>query len=125
MKLGKVISPQFQMAFRSLEGQKLPLRAAFFVKGVAKQIKEEITKYDSARMDSLKHLGETKEDGTLDADESGNVKLSDENMKKFTEQLQSLLEVDVTVSPIKINDLGSEVKLTPAEALALEDIITE
>ena len=125
MKLGKLVNPAFQMAFRKLANQELPLRAAFFIKGVSKQVQEEIGKYDSSRMEALKRLGSVKEDGNLEADEAGNVKLSDENMKKFTEELQSLLEIEVTVSPIKINDLGSSVHLTAAEASALEDLLVE
>jgi len=125
MKLGKIVNPSFQQAFRKLSGQEMPLRAAFFVKGIEKQIKEEIEKYDSSRIDSLKRLGNVKEDGKLEQDEHGNVKLSEENMKKFSEELQSLVDVDVSVSAIKINDLGSKISLSPAEVSLLDDIIKE
>lgn len=125
MKLGKVINPMFQQAFRKLATQELPLRAAFLVKGISKQIQEEIVKYDESRMEALKRFGNVQEDGKLESDEAGNVKLSDENMKKFAEELQSLLEVDVTVSSIKINDLGESAKISAADASVLEDIIAE
>lgn len=125
MKLGKVVNPVFQNAFRKLANQQLPLRAAFLVKGISKQIQDEITKYDASRMDALKRFGTTKEDGTLESDENGNVQLSDENMKKFQEELQALLDIDVTVSSIKINDLGPSAQLSAAEASVLDDLIVE
>jgi hypothetical protein len=125
MKLGKVVNPMFQNAFRKLATQELPLRAAFLVKGISKQIQDEIKKYDDSRMEALKRFGTTKEDGKLETDETGNVKLSAENMQKFTEELQSLLEVDVVVSSIKINDLGPSAQLSAADASALEELIVE
>jgi hypothetical protein len=125
MKLGKIVNQSFQQAFRNLAAQEMPLRAAFFVKGIEKQIKEEIEKYDASRIDCLKRLGNTKEDGKLEQDENGNVKLSEENMKKFSEELQSLVDVDVAVSSIKINDLGAKISMSPAEVSLLEDIIKE
>jgi hypothetical protein len=125
MKLGKAVNPAFQSAFRKLANQDLPLRAAFLLKGISKQIQDEITKYDSARVETLKRLGTTKGDGTLEVDEHNNIKLSEENMKKFTEQLQALLEVDVKVSSIKINELGSSAQLSAAEASVLEEVVVE
>jgi len=125
MKLGKVVNPVFQNAFRKLATQDLPLRAAFLVKGISRQIQDEIAKYDASRMEALKKLGTVKEDGKLELEENGNVKLSEENMKKFSEELQSLLEVSVPISSIKINDLGASVQLSAAEASALEEIVVE
>jgi hypothetical protein len=125
MKLGKLVNPAFQLAFKKLTTQELPLRAAFFIKGVSRQVQEELTKYDSSRMEALKRFGSIKETGELDTDESGNVKLSDENMKKFMEELQSLLEIDVIVNSIKIEDLGFKIQLTAAEASALEELLVE
>jgi hypothetical protein len=125
MKLGTLVNPNFQSAFRKLSGQELPLRAAFFIKGVSKQVQEEINKYDTSRMEALKRFGKTKEDGSLETDEKGNVSLSDENMKSFVSELQTLLDIEVPVSSIKIGDLGSKVQLTPAEAAALEDLLVE
>jgi len=125
MKLGKVVSPAFQMAFKKLASQDLPLRAAFLVKGISKQIQDEIAKYDSSRMEALKRLGSAKEDGSLEADEAGNVKLSEENMKKFAEELSGLLDVDVPISSIKISDLGASVQISAAEAFALDELVVE
>jgi hypothetical protein len=125
MKLGKVVSPMFQKAFSKLATQELPLRAAFLIKGIAKQIQDEIKKYDDSRMEALKRLGTVKEDGKLEQDENQNVKLSPENMQKFTEELQGLLDVDVTISSIKISDLGSNAQLSAADASALEELIVE
>ena len=125
MKLGQLVNPAFQAAFRKLSTQDVPLRAAYAIKGIEKQIREELSKYDAARVDSLKKLGTLDEKGELELDEHKNVKLSDEAMKSFAEQLSSLGEVDIAVSAIKISDLGNNVKLSASEASLLEDILSE
>lgn len=125
MKLGNIVNMQFQIAFKKLAAQTVSMRAAFVIKNIEKQIKDEIGKYDSARLDALKRLGTVKEDGNLEVDENGNAKLSEENMKQFSEELRSLSDLDVTISSIKINDLGSDVKLSATEVSLLEDIVVE
>jgi hypothetical protein len=125
MKLSKIVDPQYQMTLSKLAAQDLPLRTAFKLRGIIRASKEELAKYDEVRADALKRLGNIKEDGTLDVDTNGTVKLSEENMKLFVSELNALLVLDVNVGKIKIDELGDKATLTTNELMALEDLIVE
>lgn len=125
MKLAKLVDPQFQAALRKLAAEELPLRTAFSLRGIIKQANDELAKYDEVRADALKRLGDKKEDGELNVDENGSVKLSEENMKSFVEQLNQLLAADVPMQAIKLADLGTKLNVSATDLLTLDSLITE
>jgi len=123
MKLSKLIDPQFQVILRKIAGQDIPLRTAFKLKGIIKCVNDELVKYDEVRGEALKRLGDKKEDGSLDVDESGTVKLSEDNMKDFAAELTTLINTDIDVGTLKIDELGDKLSLTAAELMTLDDLI--
>jgi hypothetical protein len=125
MKLSKLIDPQYQVILKKLASQDIPLRTAFKLKGIIKLGADEVTKYEEVRTEALKRLGDKKEDGSLTVDDRGSVKLSDENMKVFVSELNTLLSTDVSVGSLKIDELGDKASLTAQELIILEDLIVE
>jgi len=125
MKLGKIVDPNYQTVLRKLASQDIPLKAAFKLKGMIKIGNEELTKYEEVRADALKRFGDKKEDGSLDVDDKGTVKLAEENMQKFVDELNALLVTDINVGSVKISELGDKVSLTTQELFMLDDLIVE
>ena len=125
MKLAKLVDPNFQTALRKLAAEELPLRTAFSLRGIIKQAGEELAKYDEVRAEALKRLGDKNEDGGLAVDENGSVKLSEENMKAFVEQLNGLLATDVPLANVKLADLGTKLNLSTNDLITLDSLISE
>src|ERR1700677_395586 len=97
MKLGKLVNPNYQAVLKNIAAQEIPLRTAFKLRGIIKFGNDEFLKYEEVRADALKRFGDKNEDGSLNADANGTVKLSEENMKLFVEELNALLVMDVAV----------------------------
>lgn len=125
MKLNKLVDPNFQLTLRKLASQEIPLKTAYKLKGIIKVCNEELAKYDDVRTDALNRYGTKKEDGSLDIDNDGSVKLSTENKQLFVDELNALLVTDIAVTPVSISELGDKVSLTTQELMILDDLITE
>ena len=125
MKLSKLVDPQYQTVLRKLAAQEIPLRAGFKLKGIIKTGSEELAKYEEVRAEALKRLGDKKEDGSLNVDDAGTVKLGEDNMKVFVDELNALLVTDVNVGTIKLSELGDKTALTTQDLFILEDLIVE
>ena len=74
-----------------------------------KVIKEEAASIDEARQKIIMDYAEKREDGSVNTQENGMVKISDANLVFFTEQLNSLLdaEIDLPIKKIPLNTLNS------------------
>jgi hypothetical protein len=125
MKLSKLVDPQYQAILRKLSSQEVPLRTAFKLRGIIKTASDELSKYDEVRGEALKRLGDKKEDGSLEVDAQGTVKLNEDNMKVFVAQLNELLDSDVNIGNLKLNELGDKASLTANELLVLDGFIVE
>lgn len=126
MKLSKLVDPQFQVALRKLASQEVPLKSAFKLKGMIKQVNDALAKYDEVRTDALKRYGTKDDSGELVLEENGkNVKLSEENAQAFVQELNDLLADDVEIGSLRISDLGNNLSLSTTELILLEDVILD
>jgi hypothetical protein len=125
MELNKIVDPQFQGILRKLAGQELPLRSAFTLKGIISNVNGELKKYDEVRGEALQRLGEKGEDGKVLINENGSVKLSEESMKSFVQEMNSLLTTNISVGHITAKDLGDKCSLSASDLLTLDDLIKE
>jgi hypothetical protein len=125
MKLSKLVDPSFQAALRKLASQDVPLRSAFKLKGMIKQVNDALAKYDEVRTDALKRYGDKDEKGELVLDENRSVKLSEDNAQNFVKELNELLNDGVEISNLKIAELGDKAALTTSELMLLEDVILD
>jgi hypothetical protein len=113
------------MAMRKLTTQEMPLKAAFALKGIVKTVNAELMKYDEVKLEALRRLGEKDEKGELIVQGDGTVKLNEENTKQFVDELNQLLNTEISIGSIKLSDLGEKATLTANELSLLDDIIVE
>ena len=125
MKLGRVADVRVHQALQDLAGQSIPLKAAYKLKNIIYKVKEEQAKYEEFRKSTLEKYGNRDEAGQLEVDERNNVKFSEENLKGFAEDLNSLMEIEFALEPIKLDDLGANVNITTRELDFLDGFIVE
>jgi hypothetical protein len=125
MKLGRVTDVRAHKSLEELSNQVLPLRTAYKLKNILAKIREEHNKYEELRKANLQTHGDKGEDGALVVDEKGNVKLSQENLQKFVDDLNSLMDLDIELQPLKIDELGANVMLSARDLESLEGFIVE
>jgi len=125
MKLSKLVDPTFQAALKKLSTQDIPLKSAFKLKGVIKQVNEALTNYENVRVDALKRFGEKNDSGDLVVGEGGSVKLSEDNAAGFVKELNELLNSDIDVGSVKVSELGDKLSIGTTELMALEDLLVD
>lgn len=123
MKLNKLVDPAFQTALRKLTTQEVPLKSAFKLKSIIKQVNDALTKYDEVRTEALKRFGEKDSDGNLIVDDNKSVKLSEDSAQAFIKELSELLADEVQVDTLNVADLGDKLSMTTSELMLLEDVI--
>jgi hypothetical protein len=109
---------------RELGQKTLKARPAYSVAKILKAAEAEMTSFNDTRMNLIKKYGEKKEDGELNTDENGNVRIAPESLADFNKELQELLDtqVEINANKIRIEDIG-DVEFTPAEMAQLDDFI--
>ena len=125
MKLSTLVNPQFQVTLRKLAGQDIPLRTAFTLRGIIKRCNEELAKYEEVRISAVNKFGSKKEDGSLDMNEQGGAKLTDENAALFTAELNTLLDTTVSIGSIKASELGEKATLTASDLMLLDEVVAD
>lgn len=122
MKLGLIVNPEFQKAVEKVLSAPLPLKTAFKSKSIIKQINEAVANYNGLRMALIEEFGEKKEDGTINKNEEGYVKIIEEKFAEFEAKFKELNEIEVEVSLFKLEELGN-ISLSIQEVSALEGLI--
>lgn len=126
MKLSRIANPLFQQTLNRLASQPLPLKVAFKLKGITAKVKEEFTKFEELRKQSLTTHGKKGEDGKLLLQEkSDNVQFDDEGLKAFMKDMDELGDTEVEVATLKLSELGDKVELSADELLSADDILVE
>ncbi len=124
--LAKIVSTSFRKSLDKLAMQELPVKAMFQLKGIVKQLRDEMEKWDdiqtaTARKWSKKDLN----DNPILKKREGNTsyyEMDRENMIQFAAEMGELAKVEVTVRDMSIGDLGSA-KLTTDDLVELEFLI--
>lgn len=94
-------------AINALSQEKTTMPTAYYIAKNTKIIKEEAASIDEARQKLIMEFGEKKDDGSLNTQENGMVKIEDSKLTAFTEQLNSLLnaEIDIGIKKIPLSSL--------------------
>jgi hypothetical protein len=76
---------------------------------------------EKAREELIKRMGEAV------PDKPGEIQITPENADKFREEFAQLLqeEVEIDFTPIKVGDLGEDMKISPVELASLSKILEE
>ena len=118
---------EIQNAYRKLAGlkeKKLPIKMSFVVSRNLKKMEEVNNDVEEKRNELIEKYGKRKEDGSLDVEENGNIKITKPN--EFIAELTELLDVEmdmafekITESDIEKCDTDGYDKLTVDEVGAL------
>lgn len=124
MKLRKLMDPNFQAAMIELNAQKVPIKVTLILTNMTDKLEAEIARFNSAKMKSITESGIKKEDGTLETDEKGNIKLSDADKTRIEKELAEALDQEIDMPKIQLADLGDRAVLSTADLTQLRgDII--
>ena len=96
-------------AIMQLSQEKTTMPTAYYIAKNTKIIKEEASQIDEARQKMINQYGEKKEDGTLNTQENGMIKIEDSGLAAFQEQLGKLMnaEIDVAIRRIPLSSLNN------------------
>ena len=124
MKLGTIIDSRFHEALNKLSQQPLPLKTAFKLKGISKAVRDEYAKYEEVRQLALQKHGLKNDDGSLQLDDTNNVKFSAEGMKEFVAELGELTAMDVSLPSVKVSELGN-ISVTLSDVELLDGVVVD
>ena len=109
---------------KGLSQKKLMAKTAYVIGKILKAADAEMASFNETRMELIKKYGEKDENGELVQDDKGNVRVSQESIEDFSNELKGLLdtEIEIAGNKIKMDDLG-DVEFTPQEMAQLEEFI--
>jgi len=111
---------------RKLAGQPLKGRTAFQVSKILKKLEEELNLFNSTRVELIKKYSKVDENNQIIQDENGNVQLQEDKLNDFNNEIAELLNtpIEINSGKIKLVDI-EDINFTPAEMMALEELIEE
>lgn len=111
---------------RKLAGQPLKGRTAFQVSKILKKLEEELNLFNSTRVELIKKYSKVDENNQIIQDENGNVQLQEDKLNDFNNEIAELLNTSIEINSGKIKLVDIEdINFTPAEMMALEELIEE
>lgn len=112
---------------RQLAGVKLKGRAAFNVAKMLKQLEDELNLFNETRTKLIQQYADKDENGELKINPDTNEYMfSDENMNKFVEEINGVLngEIEINANKLRLEDLEDS-DFTPVQMMALEAFVEE
>lgn len=126
--LAKIVSPSFRKSLDKLSSQELPLRAMFKLKGIVRQLRDELTKWDELQLETAQKYADKdyatgkpiieKSDG-----KTSYYKMEHDSMLKFASEMGDLARLEIDIPEVSYQDLGNTVKLTTDDIVELEFIV--
>ena len=110
---------------QELLDKKLKGKTALNLARIIREMEPEYKTFQDTRTNLIKKYGK-QENGELITDENGNYHIRTEDVEKFNNELEELLNVDITLNAnkIDINDLN-DIEFTPRQMVFLEKFIEE
>lgn len=125
IKLATIVNPKFQETLVKLSRSKIPVRTAFKLKGMVKTAQVEFEKYEDCRKQAIHKYGKKDEEGKLEVDDQGQVRLEGDSLQEFAKELSELTNVEVQMPTLTVDELGEDCELTAEEFIYLDDLIRE
>lgn len=106
MKIKLLDIVEYQKNMGALTKVKLPVKVAYRISKLNNKIASEVKDYKEQEFNLIKDLGEVVLD--TEGKETDNLRVTKENMPKYKEEVEKLLdlEVDLDFETIDINELG-------------------
>lgn len=113
-------------ALQQLAEKSFPGATTFKIARLIREINKEINTFEDGRLQIINKYGIKKENGEIEVQENGNVKIAPENIGECNKELSELLSTEVDINAEKLDISAFEkIELTPTMALAIEPIIKE
>ena len=123
MKLSKIASEQFGVSIKVLmKIPGVPAKTMFAIRGIAKIISEEVSKYEEMRASLAEEFGERDAGGQLVKVGKG-IKISESKLSEMKLKLKDMNDLEVSIPEIKFSDLGENPALTAEDIYQLEFIV--
>jgi hypothetical protein len=112
--------------FRELSTKSLPVKTAFKVARLIRELDKENTTFDESRRQIIEKYAERDENGIIKQTAEGNIQLQQDKIEECNNELVELLNttIEINVDKISIDALG-DIKITPAQMINLEAFIEE
>lgn len=125
MKLINLLNNRLHEVMLDLRSQKLPVKAAYAINGIQKNIEKELIKYEEIRKDLITKYAKRDSAGSLIVDENDIVQFEDNTKSQFVEEMNELLDIDIDVGKLTTAELGNSVLLTADEIAVLDGILVD
>lgn len=117
IKLGELLRKQ--TALKDLVDRELPVLASYKLSKSLKAIQDELATYKEVELSLIKKHGTPDDKGGI------TIEPNTPAMKAYSDELRPVLEqeVDVKIYPVRLDELGADVKFAPSKLVALIDFI--
>lgn len=107
--------------FEKLSQKSMPAKTAYRISKILKILNREFKDFDSMRKSLIQKFGERKDDNSDD------WRVKEENVKEFTDEMNSIIEEEIILEGVmkfKLSDLES-LELTPVEIYMIDSWIED
>lgn len=112
--------------FRELSAKALPVKTAFKIARLIRELNKENTTFDESRRQIIEKFAERDENGRIKQTPEGNIQLQQDKIEECNNELVELLNTTIEINVDKINiDALGDIELTPAQMINLEAFIEE
>lgn len=109
-------------ALAKINASELGIKTSFKIAKAIKKVEENLSLYNSEKKKLFSKYGEKKEDGELNIDENGQLRILDSiSFNRDLEELNNI-EVELEVEKLDIEELNGVV-LTPGEVITIDYLI--
>lgn len=109
---------------KELSGRNFVGAVTFKIARLIRELDKEITLFDEARENIVEKYAARKEDGSIDVNEMGNIKIIEGQVEACNQELGSLLNAEIEINADKIPaDAFDNIEFSPSQALVIEALI--
>lgn len=111
-----------------LNNSQLPIKVAYAISKNVNKIESELKIYNTEKAKFMDKYCEKDEEGKLNANEHGEVKIKEEHMEEWNRDIAELLSIEneIDIHMIQLDDLlNSDYSISPAELTAIDFMIEE
>lgn len=115
---------KFSLALRKLCEADLPVAAAFKLAELKRRIQIEIEKFIEVKKKMIEDYGTRDAEGKIIYDQNGQVHLDQARADEWKGKFADLQALTCEIPPLSLSDVGSHVKLSADDILALGAVVT-
>ena len=112
--------------FRELSGKTLPIKAAYRIARLLRELDKESATFDESRRKIIDKYAQREENGEMKQNEEGNIIIQQDKIEECNNELVELLNttIEINAEPLPIDDFG-DIEITPAQLVNLNSFIVE